>query len=298
MSTLPRFLEALEAESIAILRDGFAEARNPVILFSGGKDSTVLAHLALRAFHPASPPIPLLHIDSTWEFRDVFAFRDGFAARHGFRLIVHANEDGWRQGLNPFDDGETYPSIMRTEALKQALAAGGYDVVFGGARTDEEATRARERIVSVRTASQGWEPRSQRPEIWRCFNWRLGPGQSIRAFPLSNWTERDHWLYILARRIEIAPLYFARPRPVVIRSGRCIVVDDRERMRWRPGETPVTELVRFRTLGCWPVIAAVPSAAGDIGAVVRETLASRASERHGRISDGGSLERQKREGYF
>ena len=298
MSLLSPHLLALESEAIGILRDGFAEARNPVVLFSGGKDSTVLAHLVLRAFHPAPPPIPLLHIDSTWEFGDVLAFRDAFAARHGFRLIVHANEDGRARGINPFDHGDLYTTVMRTEPLKQALAEGGYDVIFGGARRDEEASRAKERIVSVRNRNQGWEPRQQRPELWRCFNWRLSPGESIRAFPLSNWTERDLWTYILARGIELAPLYLARERTVVLRGGMRIVVDEPSRMRWLDGEEAVPELVRFRTLGCWPVTAADPSNADTMGAVVMETLSARTSERRGRIGDGGSLERQKREGYF
>jgi len=209
MTSLPRHLSALESEAIHILRDGVAEARKPVLLFSGGKDSTVLAHLVLRAFYPAPPPIPLLHIDSTWEFADVLAFRDSFAHHNGFQLIVHANEEGRAQAINPFDHGDYYTTTMRTEPLKQALIAGCYDIVFGGARRDEEASRAKERIVSVRNSKQGWDPKSQRPEIWRCFNWRLSAGESIRAFPLSNWTEQDLWIYILLREIELAPLYLA-----------------------------------------------------------------------------------------
>ena len=298
MSLLSPHLVALESEAISIIRDGFAEARNPVVLFSGGKDSTVLAHLVMRAFHPAPPPIPLLHIDSTWEFRDVLAFRDSFAARHGFRLFVHANEEGRAQSINPFDHGDLYTTVMRTEPLKAALAEGGYDIIFGGARRDEEASRAKERIVSVRNRSQGWEPRQQRPELWRCFNWRLSPGESIRAFPLSNWTERDLWTYILARAIELAPLYLARERPVVHRGGMRIVVDEPHRMRWTDAEEAVPEMVGFRTLGCWPVTAADTSTADTMEAVVMETLSARTSERRGRIGDGGSLERQKREGYF
>jgi sulfate adenylyltransferase subunit 2 len=298
MTDLPRHLAALESEAIHILRDGVAEARNPVLLFSGGKDSTVLAHLVTRAFYPARPPIPLLHIDSTWEFADVLAFRDAFAARHDFRLLVHANEQGRAENINPFDHGDTYTTLMRTEPLKEALTSGGFDIIFGGARRDEEATRAKERIVSVRSASHGWEPRAQRPEPWRAFNWRLSPGQSIRAFPLSNWTEQDLWLYILARRIELAPLYLAAERPVVMRDGLRIVVDDPARMRWRPGEEARRESVRFRTLGCWPVTAAEPSHAATLTDVVSETLTAKASERRGRIGDAGSLENQKRQGYF
>jgi len=297
MTTLSPHLSSLESEAIQILRDGFAEARNPVVLFSGGKDSTVLAHLVMRAY-PASPPIPLLHIDSTWEFADVLAFRDAFAKRHGCQLLVHANEEGRAQSINPFDHGDLYTTVMRTEPLKKALADGGFDIIFGGARRDEEASRAKERIVSVRNRSQGWEPRQQRPELWRCFNWRLSPGESIRAFPLSNWTERDLWTYILARGIELAPLYLARERLVVLRGGMRIVVDEPHRMRWLSGEEPVPAMVRFRTLGCWPVTAADPSTADTMSAVVMETLSAQTSERRGRIGDGGSLERQKREGYF
>ena len=298
MTDLPRHLAALESEAIHILRDGVAEARNPVLLFSGGKDSTVLAHLVLRAFYPARPPVPLLHIDSTWEFADVLAFRDAFAARHDFRLLVHANEQGRAENINPFDHGDTYTTLMRTEPLKEALTSGGFDIIFGGARRDEEASRAKERIVSVRSASHGWEPRAQRPEPWRTFNWRLSVGQTIRAFPLSNWSEQDLWLYILARRIELAPLYLAAERPVVMRDGLRIVVDDPARMRWRPGEEASRETVRFRTLGCWPVTAAEPSQAATLADVVSETLTAKASERRGRIGDAGSLENQKRQGYF
>jgi sulfate adenylyltransferase subunit 2 len=298
MTGLPAHLATLEAEAIHILRDGIAESRRPVLLFSGGKDSTVLAHLALRAFHPTPPPLPLLHIDSTWEFREVLEFRDVFAAQHGFQLRVHANEEGRAQSINPFEHGDVYTTLMRTEPLKQALRDGGYDVIFGGARRDEEASRAKERIVSVRSPSQGWEPRAQRPELWRCFNWRRAPGETIRAFPLCNWTEQDLWNWIAHRRIELAPLYLARERPVVIRDGLRIVVDDPERMHWLPGERSHQENVRFRTLGCWPVTAAEPSRADTLAAVARETHASRQSERAGRISDSGSLERQKREGYF
>lgn len=298
MKALPAYLATLEAEAIHILREGVAEARQPVLLFSAGKDSTVLAHLARRAFHPAPPPLPLLHIDSTWEFREVLAFRDAFAAAHGFRLLVHANEEGRARAINPFEHGDAYTTLMRTEPLKQALRDGGYDIIFGGARRDEEASRAKERIVSVRSPGQRWEPRSQRPEPWRCFNWRRGAGETIRAFPLSNWTEQDLWTWIVLRRIELAPLYLARERPVVLRQGLHIVVDDPHRMHWRPGERVTPEKVRFRTLGCWPVTAAQPSGAQTVTEVAAETLFARTSERAGRLSDEGSLERQKREGYF
>lgn len=291
-------LATLESEAIQILRDGLGEARKPVLLFSAGKDSTVLAHLALKAFYPARPPLPLLHVDSTWEFQDVLAFRDAFAARHGFELIVYANEEGRARGLNPFEHGDRYTSAMRTEALKQALDAGGYDIIFGGARRDEEKTRAKERIVSIRNAHHGWEPRRQRPELWSNYNWRLSEGESIRAFPLSNWTEADLWTYIIQYEIELAPLYFARQREVVERDGALIVVDDPARMQWRPGERARDMQVRFRTLGCWPVTGALVSGAGTLTAILRETLASPVSERQGRVSDAGSLERQKREGYF
>ncbi|MCB1498812.1 MAG: sulfate adenylyltransferase subunit CysD [Bauldia sp.] len=294
-------LEALEAEAIHILREGVAEARSPVMLFSAGKDSTVLAHLALRAFYPAPPPFPMLHVDSTWEFRSLMEFRDGFVRDNGLSLIVHANEEGRAAGLNPFDHGDAYTTVMRTEALKDALDRGGYDVVFGGARRDEEKSRAKERVFSVRNPGHVWDPRQQRPELWRLYNGRLAKGQSVRVFPLSNWTEADIWTYALLRRIELAPLYFAMPRNVVERDGAVIVVDHPERMRFRPGETVTTRTVRFRTLGCWPVTAAIESTADDLESVVRETLFASSSERQGRLSDRegtGSLEQQKREGYF
>jgi sulfate adenylyltransferase subunit 2 len=291
-------LAALESEAIHILRDGLAEARKPVLLFSAGKDSTVLAHLALKAFYPGRPPLPLLHVDSTWEFKELLAFRDAFAARHGFELIVYANEEGRARGLNPFEHGDLYTTAMRTEALKQALDADGYDIIFGGARRDEEKTRAKERIVSVRNARHGWEPRRQRPELWSNYNWRLGKGESIRAFPLSNWTEADLWSYIVQNDLELAPLYYASPRPVVRRAGAVIVIDDDRKMQWREGEVSETLCVRFRTLGCWPVTGAVESEARSLREIYRETLGSQSSERMGRVSDEGSLERQKREGYF
>ena len=294
-------LRDLESEALYILRDAVAEAQNPVLLFSAGKDSTVLAHLACRAFHPSPPPLPLLHIDSTWEFRELLEFRDRFAQRHGFRLQVHANEAGRAAGINPFDHGDRYTTIMRTEALKSALDAGGYDLIIGGARRDEERSRAKERVVSLRGPQHTWEPRRQRPELWNLYNFRLGKQETARIFPLSNWTEHDVLAYALARRVELAPLYFARPRPVVERDGQLIVVDEPQRMRLRPGESSRELQVRFRTLGCWPVTAAEPSDATTLEAVVQQTLHSRHSERNGRLGDrdaGGSLERQKRDGYF
>jgi sulfate adenylyltransferase subunit 2 len=294
-------LSWLESEAIHIIREVVAEAQNPVMLFSAGKDSTVMAHLAIRAFHPGKPPFPLLHIDSTWEFRSLLAFRDAFAAAHGFELIAYANEEGRAAGINPFDHGDHYTAIMRTGPLKAALDEGGYDLIFGGARRDEEKSRAKERIVSVRNASHAWDPRQQRPELWRLYNMRLAKGQTARVFPLSNWTETDIWTYALLNRIELAPLYYAASRPVVERNGAFIVVDDESRMRFQPGDTIQSRKVRFRTLGCWPVTGAIESDATDLTAVVAETLEASFSERQGRISDredGGSLEQKKREGYF
>jgi sulfate adenylyltransferase subunit 2 len=294
-------LAALESEAIHILREMVAEARNPVMLFSAGKDSTVMAHLAMRAFYPGTPPFPLLHVDSTWEFGSLIAFRDEFARAHGFELIASANEEGRAAGINPFDHGDRYTAIMRTEPLKAALDRGGYDIVFGGARRDEEKTRAKERVVSIRNAGHAWDPRQQRPELWRLYNARLGKGQTARVFPLSNWTETDIWTYALLNNITLAPLYYAAPRPVVERSGAFIVVDDESRMRFQPGDRISTRNVRFRTLGCWPVTGAIESDAADLRGVVDETLRASSSERQGRLSDGeggGSLEQKKREGYF
>jgi sulfate adenylyltransferase subunit 2 len=295
---MPAHLVALENEAIHILRDGVAEAEKPVLLFSAGKDSTVLAHLAMRAFYPAPPPLPLLHVDSTWEFRELLTFRDDFARRHGFKLEVRANEEGRALGLDPIEHGDRYTTAMRTDALKMALDAGGYDVIFGGARRDEEASRAKERVVSVRSKGHSWDPRNQRPELWNIYNWNRSKDQTLRAYPLSNWTEADLWLYIVLRQIELAPLYYASIRSVVERSGQLIAVDQPERWTWRKGDVIREERVRFRTLGCWPVTAAVTSEAADAMAVMRETVQSRVSERRGRVSDNGSLEKQKREGYF
>ena len=294
-------LMALENEAIFILREAVAQAQRPVLLFSGGKDSTVLAHLAARAFHPAPPPMPLLHVDSTWEFRELLTFRDAFAREHGFALRVVANEQGRAAGMNPFDHGDTYTTMMRTDVLKQALDAGCHDMVFGGARRDEEKSRAKERVFSLRDHGQVWNPRQQRPELWQLYNTHLGKGQSLRVFPLSNWTEMDIWRYAEQRRITLAPLYFAAPRPVLERDGMLLVVDDPARMPFQPGDVVRTRRVRFRTLGCWPVTAAIASDAADLSAIALETAAAKGSERHGRLGDraaGGSLERQKREGYF
>jgi len=301
-STAPHsHLHRLEAEAIHILREAVAEAANPVLLFSAGKDSTVLAHLACRAFYPAPPPLPLLHIDSTWEFRSLLEFRDRFAASAGFRLIVHANEAGRAAGINPFDHGDQYTTAMRTEPLKEALEEGRFDVIIGGARRDEERSRAKERIVSVRGKNHSWDPRKQRPELWSLYNLRLGKGETARVFPISNWTELDVLTYALVRNLELAPLYFAGRRPTVERDGTLIVVDEPERMRFRPGESIVEQTVRSRTLGCWPVTGAIASGATNLAGVLQETLVSPTSERQGRIGDrdaGGSLEQQKREGYF
>lgn len=300
MSALP-YLDQLEHEAIFILREAVSEARNPVMLFSGGKDSAVMAHLALRAFHPSRPPFPLLHIDSTWEFGSLLAFRDDFARDNGFDLRVFANEAGRKAGINPFDHGENYTRIMRTDALKAALDEGHYDVIFGGGRRDEEKSRAKERIVSTRGKGHIWNPRAQRPELWRLFNFRLAPDETARVFPLSNWTEADIWTYVGRYDVPLAPLYFAAPRKVVESSGALIVVDDVDRMRFLDGEQLREETVRFRTLGCWPVTGAIRSNATDLAAILRETLDASTSERQGRVNDGeegGSLEQKKAEGYF
>ncbi|HEX2255596.1 MAG TPA: sulfate adenylyltransferase subunit CysD, partial [Afifellaceae bacterium] len=265
-----------------------------------GKDSSVMLHLARKAFWPAPPPFPLMHIDTTWKFREMIAFRDRTAAQSGMRLIVHTNQDGLAAGINPFDHGANYTRIMKTEALKQALAAHGFDAAFGGARRDEEASRAKERVFSFRGASHAWDPRHQRPELWRLYNPRVGEGESVRVFPLSNWTELDVWAYVLREGIDIVPLYLAAERPVVERDGQLIMVDD-ERMRLMPGERPEPRQVRFRTLGCYPLTGAVESDADTLEAVVAETIAARTSERGGRLIDreaSASMERKKKEGYF
>ncbi|MBA4789395.1 MAG: sulfate adenylyltransferase subunit CysD [Rhizobiales bacterium] len=294
-------LQRLEAESIFIMREVAAEFANPVMLYSIGKDSAVMLHLAVKAFYPSPPPFPLLHIDTGWKFREMIAFRDRMARELGFKLLVHTNAEGAAQGVNPFDHGSSlYTTIMKTDALKQALTLHGFDAAFGGARRDEEKSRAKERIFSFRTANHGWDPKSQRPELWNLFNARVKPGESIRVFPLSNWTELDIWQYILAERIPIVPLYFAAERPVVWRGGQMIMVDD-ARLRLAPGEVPEQRKVRFRTLGCYPLTAAIDSEADTLEAIVREMLVARTSERSGRLIDhdeAASMEKKKREGYF
>lgn len=294
-------LKRLEDESIQIIREVAAEFSNPVMLYSIGKDSSVMLHLAAKAFFPSLPPFPLMHIDTTWKFREMIAFRDMMAKKLGFDLIVHTNAEGKAQNINPFDHGSSYYThVMKTEALKQALTKYGFDAAFGGARRDEEKSRAKERIFSFRTANHGWDPKKQRPELWDVYNTRVGPGESIRVFPLSNWTELDIWQYIMAEDIPIVPLYYAAPRPVVERGGQLIMVDD-DRMPLRPGEKPEEKLVRFRTLGCYPLTAAVESDATTLPEIVREMLVARTSERSGRLIDhdeAGSMEKKKREGYF
>lgn len=294
-------LDRLEAESIHILREVAAEFRNPVLLYSIGKDSTVLLHLMRKAFFPARPPIPLLHIDSTFEFRETYAFRDQVPARCDVELRVHINEEGVRRGINPFDHGASvYTDVMRTQALRQALEAGGYDCAIGGARRDEEKSRAKERIFSFRNARHRWEPKHQRPELWNLYNTRIHKGESVRVFPISNWTELDVWLYILREEIALPPLYFARRRPVVERDGVLLMVDD-DRMPLRPGEVPQDRMVRFRTLGCYPLTGGVESQAATTAEVVAEVLAARTSERQGRVIDhdpADSMEKKKQEGYF
>ncbi len=300
MTSRPSHLIDLEAESIYILREVAAQSANPVLLYSIGKDSSALLHLARKAFFPARPPFPFLHIDTTWKFRDMITFRDATAAKLGLDLRLHTNPDGLRQGINPFDHGGAYTQIMKTDALKQALTDGKYDTAIGGARRDEERSRAKERIFSVRGPGHTWEPKRQRPELWHLYNGNRAPGETLRVFPLSNWTELDVWTYIQAENIDVVPLYFAAIRPTVMRDGQLIVVDD-ERMRFNPGEAPVPRLVRFRSLGCYPLSAAVESDANTVAEIVAEMRTTRVSERAGRLIDqeqGSSMERKKREGYF
>ncbi len=294
-------LDRLEAESIYILRDAVAQAENPVMLYSIGKDSSVMLHLALKAFYPAKPPFPLLHIDTTWKFRDMYAFRDRIAREHGLEVLVHVNQEGLKRGINPFTHGSAaYTDVMKTESLKQALDEYSFDVAFGGARRDEERSRAKERVFSFRSAQHRWDPKSQRPELWGLYNARKRRGESVRVFPLSNWTELDVWMYIHAEQIPIVPLYFAERRPVVDRDGTLIMVDD-ERLPLRDGERPEQRKVRFRTLGCYPLSGAIPSDADTLEGIIREMMLSRTSERQGRVIDrdqSGSMERKKQEGYF
>jgi sulfate adenylyltransferase subunit 2 len=293
-------LQRLEAESIHILREVVAEAERPVMLYSVGKDSAVMLHLARKAFFPAPPPFPLLHVDTTWKFRAMYDLRDKAAKAAGMDLIVHRNPEALAQGINPFDHGSRHTDLWKTEGLKQALDQYGFDAAFGGARRDEEKSRAKERVFSFRTAAHRWDPKNQRPELWRLYNARKDKGESIRVFPLSNWTELDIWQYILAEGIEIVPLYFAAPRPTVERDGMLLMVDD-ERFRLRPGEVPVERSIRFRTLGCYPLTGAVESEAADLEAVIREMLLTTTSERQGRAIDhdqAASMEKKKQEGYF
>jgi sulfate adenylyltransferase subunit 2 len=298
---LSSHLRRLEAESIEIMREVVAQFRNPVFLYSIGKDSTVMMHIARKAFFPAKPPFPFLHIATTWDFHEMIIYRDLLAAQLGLDLRVHTNEDGLRRGINPIASGATvHAQVMSTEGLKQALDKWQFDAAFGGARRDEEKSRAKERVFSFRTPQHTWDPRNQRPELWNLYNTRVARGESIRVFPISNWTETDIWSYIAAEEIPVVPLYFAKVRPVVYRQGGIILVDD-DRLTLEEGEVPVMTQVRFRTLGCYPLTAGMESSAGDVDEVVAEMLASRKSERQGRLIDhdeAASMERKKREGYF
>jgi len=294
-------LGRLEAESIHIIREVAAEFRNPVMLYSIGKDSGVMLHLAMKAFYPSKPPFPLLHVDTTWKFREMIRFRDETAKKLGLDLIVHINEDGVKRGINPFDSGSSlHTQVMKTESLKQALDKYGFDAAFGGARRDEEKSRAKERVFSFRNANHAWDPKNQRPELWRVYNTRINKGESIRVFPLSNWTELDIWQYTMMERLPIVPLYFAAKRPVVTRDGAIIMVDD-DRMKLLPGEKIEEKLVRFRTLGCYPLTGAIESDAQTLEAILAEMFTARTSERQGRVIDHdekSSMEKKKREGYF
>lgn len=294
-------LQQLEAEAIHIMREVVAECAHPVMLYSIGKDSSVMLHLAMKAFYPAKPPFPLLHVDTTWKFREMIAFRDATAKRLGLDLIVHVNEEGVAQGVSPFTHGSSlHTEIMKTAALKQALDKYGFDAAFGGARRDEEKSRAKERIFSFRAPGHRWDPRQQRPELWRLYNTKISRGESIRVFPLSNWTELDVWQYIYAQDIPVVALYFAKPRQVVERDGMLIMVDD-DRLPLEPGEVPQTRKVRFRTLGCYPLTGAIESDAETVGDIVEEMLTTHLSERQGRVIDHdatASMEKKKRDGYF
>jgi sulfate adenylyltransferase subunit 2 len=301
MSASLGHLDLLEAESIHIFREAAAQFRAPVLLYSIGKDSTVLLHLARKAFYPARPPFSLLHVDTTWKFRDMIAFRDRTARELGLDLIVHTNHDGVARGINPIDyPPSIYTEVMKTQALRQALDKYRFDAAIGGARRDEEASRAKERVFSFRAEGHRWDPRRQRPEMWRLLNGRLGPGETVRVFPLSNWTEKDVWRYIAREQLEVVPLYFAAERPTIERKGSLLVLDD-DRLRLSEGEQAKIERVRFRTLGCWPLTAAVRSDAADLESVIEETLSASVSERQGRLidhDDAGGMERKKQEGYF
>jgi sulfate adenylyltransferase subunit 2 len=294
-------LQRLEAESVQIIRETVAECERPVMLYSVGKDSSVMLHLARKAFHPAPPPFSLLHVDTTWKFQAMYEFRARMAQESGMELIVHQNPDCVAQGINPFDHGSAvHTDMWKTEGLKQALGAGRFDAAFGGARRDEERSRAKERVFSLRSGQHRWDPKQQRPELWRLYNTRMRPDQSVRVFPLSNWTELDVWLYIHREQIPVVPLYLAAERPVVERDGTLIMVDD-DRMPLLPGETPVMKSVRFRTLGCYPLTGAIESRATQLTEVIQEMLLTTTSERQGRVIDhdqSGSMERKKQEGYF
>jgi sulfate adenylyltransferase subunit 2 len=294
-------LQRLEAESIHILREVVAECERPVMLYSIGKDSSVMLHLAMKAFYPAKPPFPLLHVDTTWKFRDMIAFRDQMAAKLGLDLLVHINPDGVARGIGPFTHGSAvHTDVMKTQGLKQALDQYGFDAAFGGARRDEEKSRAKERVFSFRSAQHRWDPKRQRPELWRLYNTRKNKGESLRVFPLSNWTELDIWQYIYLENIPIVPLYFSAPRPVVKRDGSLIMVDD-DRMPLAPGEKPEIRSVRFRTLGCYPLTGAIESTAATLPAIIQEMLLTTSSERQGRVIDhdsAASMEKKKQEGYF
>ena len=294
-------MNQLEDEAIEIMREAVAGARNPVMMYSMGKDSSVMLHLARKAFHPGRPPFPLLHVDTTWKFRDMYAHRERMVAEAGMKLIVHVNQEGLAAGVGPFTHGSSYHTdVMKTQALKQALDAHGFDVVFGGARRDEEKSRAKERIFSFRAPGHRWNPKAQRPELWDLYNTRIRDGETIRVFPISNWTEADVWQYIHHERIPIVPLYLAKERPLVRRGGQWLLVDD-DRLPLEPGEQPTLKMARFRTLGCYPLTAAIESTAETLEAVIAETLNVRSSEREGRLIDidqPGSMEKKKQEGYF
>jgi sulfate adenylyltransferase subunit 2 len=294
-------LQRLESDSIGIFREAVAESERPVLLYSVGKDSSVLLHLAMKAFHPAKPPFPLLHVDTMWKFRAMYEFRDKLIAELGVDLLVHQNPECVERGINPFDHGSAlHTQLWKTEGLKQALDRNRFDLAFGGARRDEEKSRAKERVFSIRSAEHRWDPKQQRPELWHLYNARKRPGESVRVFPLSNWTELDVWQYIHRENIPIVDLYLAAPRPVVSRDGTLVMVDD-ERMRLAPGETPQRRSVRFRTLGCYPLTGAIESDASTVPAIIEEMLLTTSSERQGRVIDndtGGSMETKKREGYF
>ena len=293
-------LDELEAEAIYIIREVAAECEKPVMLYSIGKDSSVMLHLAMKAFYPEKPPFPFLHIDTTWKFKDMIKFRDDTAKKYGIEMLVYTNEDGVKQGINPFDHGFSYTDIMKTQALKQALSKYGFTAAFGGGRRDEEKSRAKERIFSFRNTAQAWDPKNQRPEMWKLYNTKLHKGESIRVFPISNWTEKDIWQYIRREKIDIVPLYFAAVRPVVYRDGNIIMVDD-DRLPIYEGERIEYKSIRFRTLGCYPLTGGISSTAATLDEIIEETLSAVSSERTSRVIDkeeAGSMERRKREGYF